>query len=68
MIKINKLEKPLTSLVNIKLPFIGNILERHNNYNNLIGELLCQAYSKEQIVQDMNYLMENYSVEVEEVI
>lgn len=61
-------DRPLTTLINVKLPYIGDVLEKHNNYDNLIGEFIFQGYSREQIEEDMKCLMENYVVEVEEFV
>ena len=68
IVNVNLPEQALRSLVNIKLPYIGDVVERHNNYSNLIGEFLFQSNDPEQIIKDMNCLMRDYSVEVKEVV
>lgn len=64
VVKVNMPNEPLKSVINMKLPYKGDIVSKHNNYNDLIGEFMFQSDEKEQIIQDMNCLMKNYSVEV----
>lgn len=58
----------LKSVVNMKLPYISDIVEKHNNYNDLIGEFLFQNEEEDIILKDIYSIIEGYNVEVNKIV
>lgn len=64
---VNKPKASVKTLIKADFPYDGDVIKKHHEYRDVYGEFMFMGEKRNQVKEDMLYIMDNYKIDVTEV-
>lgn len=54
-------------MIKADFPYDGDVIKKHHEYRDVYGEFMFMGEKRNQVKEDMLYIMDNYKIDVTEV-